>query len=79
MSIAERLDQATQPKQRWCKLGQIMLGLEPDDLEVMHNALADRVGYSAVVIAQVLQDEGHDVGDTTVKAHRARTCCCGNR
>lgn len=80
MTLAARLEEATKPATRRCRLGALIdSGLTEADRETLLGALADRVGYPAAAIARALRDEGHTVGLTTVKLHRAQECTCGDR
>lgn len=59
-----------------CSFGLIVDTLTPDDLAVLAAAMADPM-VTASRIADVLNDEGHDVSSFTVNRHRRGGCRCG--
>lgn len=74
MSLAERL---TQVPAR-CKLGDLIELLADEDRAALEAALAAE-WMTAAHITRALNDEGFDIGNTTVKEHRNGVCLCARR
>lgn len=58
-----------------CKVGSILSGLDPDDLELMADLVAERHTYPQ--LAEVLAAGGWHVHGDTVADHIRGMCRCG--
>lgn len=82
MSLSEKINLASLPKIRLCKLGSLMAGklVSEFDKKELLSALSVQVGdgrrLANSTIAKVLSEEGHEIGITTVERHRVEACCC---
>ena len=60
---------------RPCKVGRIILELEPDDREILNTALTDG-RWTAFKLAHALRDRGITITPDTIRAHMRATCTC---
>lgn len=58
-----------------CKIGRILLELEPGDAKILQDALEDS-RWTARALTQALISRGITVARDTVDAHMKRTCRC---
>lgn len=63
-----------------CKVGALLLepdpNLPPEDQGYLATVLADPELVPATALSEALRLEGHPVGPTTIKDHRAGRCSC---
>ena len=59
-----------------CTAGKLLEALTPADRADLEAALADR-SIPATIIAKVLTETGHKIGDDAVQRHRRGACACG--
>lgn len=58
-----------------CKVARQAADLSPEDYQILEQALEDkRWSTNALVIA--LNDRGFPIGDTALRKHRDKKCCC---
>lgn len=57
-----------------CKIGTYLRTLDPEDADDLRAALWSKL--SAARLAKVLRTLRIDVGATTIKMHRSKTCAC---
>lgn len=59
-----------------CTMGLLLQRLTPTDRADIEAALADKA-IAATIIAKVLNEAGHRIGNDPVQRHRRGACHCG--
>ena len=78
MALADALAEATRPHVPRCTFGLLLEALNDADRAALVQ-YADRRDVSGANIAKALKAEGHHMGESTVRRHRAGDCTCGTR
>jgi hypothetical protein len=82
MSLSEKINSAKVAKNRLCKLGSLLSGKlmsEADKkelLSILSVEINDPGRVTNSLITKVLNDEGYEMGISTVERHRLGLCCC---
>ncbi len=58
----------------YCKMCALLKELATDDRQDVQKALADRVRFSSVAIARILNDAGYQIGTSSIDRHRRNLC-----
>jgi hypothetical protein len=82
VSFSAKIDLAKVSKKRLCKLGSLLSGkLMPEGdkkelLSILSTEIGDPRRITNSLITKVLNDEGYEIGISTVERHRLELCCC---
>lgn len=82
MSLSTKFQVATASKRKPCKLGSLLAGkLMPEEdkkelLRILSIEQGDPNRIPNTVITKVLNDEGYEIGISTIERHRINMCSC---
>lgn len=82
MSLSSKFEIARSAKHKPCKLGSLLAGklMTPEDkkelLAILSVEQDDPNRVPNTVITKVLNDEGYEIGISTIERHRINMCAC---
>ena len=82
MSLSAKFETAKAVKQKPCKLGSLIAGklLSEEDKKELLSILATEQGdpnrVPNTLITKVLNEEGYEIGISTIERHRIHMCSC---
>ena len=82
MSLSTRLKTVEVTRKRLCKLGSLINGkfMSEEDkkelLEVLSVPLGEPKRIPNTILTKLLNEEGYEIGISTIERHREQMCCC---
>lgn len=61
------------PKRAWCSVCELIKSLSPSEAKAFTARLADK-NITHVALANVLKNNGYEIGDSTIGRHRRGIC-----